>query len=419
MPPETFVAVVGAGPAGLMAAQRLAERGVPVRLYESQATPGRKMLRAGKGGLNLTHGEPFERFVTRYGARSALLTPLLAAFGPAEVRAWAADLGVETLVGSSGRVFPVDLKAAPLLRAWMQRLATLGVRFHPHHRWQGWTPEGDLLFATPDGPQSCAPAATVLALGGASWPRLGSDGAWVAPLTARGLTVQPLRPANCGFDLDWSESFAARHAGSRLAPVTLSFAGISRRGELTLTASGIEGGLVYGFSAAWRDALAETGAACPVVDLLPDWPLSRVQAAVARPRGARSFSTFIRKALPPLGANAVALLREILPPESLTDPAALAAAVKHLPLALQRPRPLAEAISTAGGVDFADLDASLMVRNCPGLFLAGEMLDWEAPTGGYLLTGCFALGQAAGQAAAAWFVGLPPEPGRGDAPDPL
>ena len=399
---DAKVAVVGAGPAGLMAAQRLAERGHAVALYEAQPTPGRKLLRAGKGGLNLTHGEPAERFLTRYGARAGRLAPLLAAFGPAELRAWAADLGVETFVGSSGRVFPRAMKAAPLLRAWLGRLAALGVTLHPRHRWQGWAEDGALAFATPDGPRTIRPAATVLALGGASWPRLGSDGAWVGPLTGLGLAIAPLRPANCGFDCDWSPAFAARAAGSRLAPVTFSFAGQSRRGELTLTASGIEGGLVYAFAAALRDALEQTGTAAPILDLLPDWPAERVVAALARPRGARSFSTFLRKVLPPLAAPAIGLLRECLPAEVLADPAALASGIKGLPLPLRRPRPLAEAISTAGGVDFAELDDGLMVRKRPGVFLAGEMLDWEAPTGGYLLTACFATGAAAGSAAADW-----------------
>jgi len=397
-----MVAVVGGGPAGLMAAQRLAERGHAVVVYEAQPTPGRKLLRAGKGGLNLTHAEPFDRFITRYGARAGRLAPLLAAFGPAELRAWAAALGIETFVGSSGRVFPRDLKAAPLLRSWLRHLAGLGVGLCPRHRWEGWAEDGALSFSTPAGRLAVTPAATVLALGGASWPRLGSDGAWVAPLAALGLPIAPLRPANCGFDLDWSGPFAERHAGTRLAPVVLSFAGESRRGELTLTASGIEGGLVYGLSAVLREALATEGAALPSLDLLPDWPPDRVAAALARPRGARSLSTFLRKALPPLGANAVALLREVLPPATLAEAASLARAVKAVPLPLRRPRPLAEAISTAGGVDFAALDPSLMVAGQPGLFLAGEMLDWEAPTGGYLLTACLATGHAAGQAAADW-----------------
>jgi len=394
-------AVIGGGPAGLMAAEALAGQGVSVALFDAMPSPGRKFLLAGRGGLNLTHTEPAERFLERYGARADRFAPLLGSFGAAELRAWAEGLGIETFVGSSGRVFPAEMKAAPLLRAWLRRLKAAGVTLHPRHRWQGWDQTGGLIFSTPAGPVTRRASAVVLALGGASWPHLGSDGAWVGPLTERGLAIAALRPANCGFDLDWSPVFVERCAGTRLSTVELSFGGVVRRGELTLTASGIEGGLVYALAAPLRDAIERDGIAQPRLDLMPDWSRERIEAALRRPRGSRSFSTFLRKALP-LDANAVMLLREIVPPARLNDPAALAEAIKGACLTLVRPRPLAEAISTAGGLCFEELDAQLMVRRLPGLFAAGEMLDWEAPTGGYLLTGCFASGRAAGLGAAEW-----------------
>jgi len=393
--------VIGGGPAGLMAAEALATAGIAVALFDAMPSPGRKFLLAGKGGLNLTHTEPAERFLSRFGARADRFAPLLAAFGPAELRAWAEGLGVQTFVGSSGRVFPAEMKAAPLLRAWLRRLKAAGVTLHARHRWQGWDDSGAALFATPDGPVTVSAPVMVLALGGASWPKLGSDGAWIEPLTARGLAVAVLRPANCGFDLDWSPVFAERYAGTRLATIELRFGETVRRGELTLTATGIEGGLVYALAAPLRDAIAQDGIARPTLDLMPDWSRERIEAALRRPRGSRSLSTFLRKALP-LEPNAVMLLREVVPPASLYDPAALAAAIKAAPLALLRPRPLAEAISTAGGLCFEEVDERLMLRRLPGVFVAGEMLDWEAPTGGYLLTGCFASGRAAGLGAADW-----------------
>ncbi|SEH30740.1 TIGR03862 family flavoprotein [Magnetospirillum fulvum] len=393
--------VIGGGPAGLMAAETLVAQGQTVALFDAMPSPGRKFLLAGKGGLNLTHTEPAERFLGRYGARADRFAPLLEGFGPAALRAWAEGLGIETIVGSSGRVFPAEMKAAPLLRAWLRRLKAAGVTFHARHRWQGWDDSGALRFATPDGLVSVPASVVVLALGGASWPHLGSDGAWVEPLAARGLAIAPLRPANCGFDLDWSPLFAERCAGTRLATVELRFGALVRRGELTLTATGIEGGLVYALAAPLRDRIAQDGIARPTLDLMPDWSRERIEAALRRPRGSRSLSTFLRKALP-LESNALMLLREIVPPADLDDPAALAAAIKAVPLALVRPRPLAEAISTAGGLCFEELDEHLMLRRLPGVFVAGEMLDWEAPTGGYLLTGCFASGRAAGLGAAAW-----------------
>ncbi|EME68630.1 flavoprotein [Paramagnetospirillum caucaseum] len=389
--------VVGAGPAGLMAAEAMAGRGRAVEVFDAMPSPGRKFLLAGKGGLNLTHSEPLERFTARYGAAAGFMAPLLAEFGPEQLRAWAEGLGVETFVGSSGRVFPAGMKAAPLLRAWIRRLRGLGVVLHTRRRWLGWDGDGRLRFAGPEGEERIAAGACVLALGGASWPNLGSDGGWAPILAEQGIGIAPLRPANCGFDLDWSPAFAGRFAGGRTGTVDLSFGGVRRRGEISITATGIEGGAVYGLSASLRDALATTGEAVLRIDLMPDWSPERVAAALARPRGSRSLSTFLKKALP-LPPTALALLREMSP---ATDAKGLADAVKALPLALRRPRPLAEAISTAGGVALAEVDGNLMLRRRPGTFAAGEMLDWEAPTGGYLLTGCFASGRRAGLAAAA------------------
>ena len=388
------IVVIGAGPAGLMAAEIMAERGIAVQVFDAMPSPGRKFLLAGKGGLNLTHSEPRESFTARYGAAAAFMAPLLAAFGPEQLRSWAHGLGIETFVGSSGRVFPAEMKAAPLLRAWMRRLRSLGVSLHTRRRWLGWESDGRLRFAGPAGDEFVEANACILALGGASWPNLGSDGGWVPILEREGVSITPLRPANCGFDVDWSPSFAERFAGGRTGTVELSFAGHRRRGEITLSATGIEGGAVYALSAQLRDAMDASGEAVLMVDLMPDWSMERVAATLARPRGSRSLSTFLKKALP-LPPTALALLREAA---GGLDPKALAGAVKALPLRLKRPRPLEEAISTAGGVALDEVTECLMLKRRPGVFVAGEMLDWEAPTGGYLLTGCFAMGYAAGKA---------------------
>jgi uncharacterized flavoprotein (TIGR03862 family) len=387
--------VVGAGPAGLMAAEAMAEGGLAVEVFDAMPSPGRKFLLAGRGGLNLTHSEPMERFLPRYGTAAGFMAPLLAAFGPAELRAWAEGLGVRTFIGSSGRVFPEEMKAAPLLRAWLRRLRAMGVRLHARRRWLGWDADGRWGFAGPDGEERIEAAAGVLALGGASWPNLGSDGGWVPVLAAQGVRVSPLRPANCGFDLDWSPLFAGRFAGGRTGTVELSHGGERLRGEVTITATGIEGGAVYALSAGLRDEIAARGSARLTLDLMPDWAPERVAAALARPHGSKSISTALKKALP-LSPVALALLREVAGP---LRPAVLAPLVKALPLALLRPRPLAEAISTAGGIALDEVDAALMLRRRPGIFAAGEMLDWEAPTGGYLLTGCMASGYAAGKGA--------------------
>lgn len=399
------VAVVGAGPAGLMAAEVLAQDGVRVDLYDAMPSVGRKFLLAGIGGMNITHSEPFDAFLSRYGARMPEIKQLLEAFPPAVLREWIHDLGIETFVGSSGRVFPQDMKAAPLLRAWLHRLRETGVRFHVRHRWLGWDDSGALRFAASEGEVAVKAGAVVLALGGGSWARLGSDGAWVPLLAQHGVDVAPLLPANCGFDVagGWSEYLKSRFAGQPLKTVALRFtdaAGTTheRRGEMMLSDTGIEGSLVYALSAPLRDTIAARGTVTVQLDLSPDKTLARVMADVAHPRGARSLSSHLQSRAGIKGAK-MALLREILPTDQLNDLTQLAHAIKSLPITLIAPRPLDEAISSAGGVRFEALDAHLMLHQLPGVFCAGEMLDWEAPTGGYLLTACFASGRAAGQGA--------------------
>ena len=397
------VAVIGGGPAGLMAAETLVDGGVEVDLYDRMPSLGRKFLLAGRGGLNLTHSEPRESFLARYGDRQPEIEPLIAAFGPDDLRAWAKSLGVETFVGSSGRVFPKEMKAAPLLRAWLHRLRQTGVGFHVRHRWLGWV--GDALgFETPEGMNSVRADAVVLALGGGSWSRFGSDGAWVPILAGRDIPVAPLKPANCGFDVGWSEHFSGRHAGEPVKSVALAWAGERRQGEFVITGTGVEGSLIYGFSARLRDAIERAGVAEIHLDLMPDWTLPRLAKEIAHPRGARSLSSHLQSRVGLKGVK-TALLREVLNAGTFDDPGRLAAAVKSLPLRLVAPRPLEEAISSAGGVAFEALGSGLMVRQLPGVFCAGEMLDWEAPTGGYLLTACFASGRAAGRGALDWLAG--------------
>ncbi len=403
-PPAKTVAVIGAGPAGLMAAEVLAMGGVQVTVYDSMPSAGRKFLMAGKGGMNITHSEPFNDFLARYGSRSQEIEPLLRAFPPDALREWIHDLGVQTFVGTSGRVFPTEMKAAPLLRAWLHRLRESGVRFAMRQRWQGWqgwAEDGGLRLATPEGEKVIHVHAVVLALGGGSWAKLGSDGAWLPLLAARGVEVAPLRPSNCGFEVMWSEHFRSRYAGEPLKSVAASFGGVRRLGECMIDASGIEGGLIYSLSAALRDEIECSGNATLHLDLLPDWSAEKVAAAVTHPRGSRSLSSHLQSRLGLKGVKA-GLLRECLTAEEFNDPARLAAAIKALPLQLLAPRPLDEAISSAGGVRFEALDENLMVKNLPGVFCAGEMLDWEAPTGGYLLTACFASGRVAGQRALDW-----------------
>ncbi len=398
--------MIGGGPAGLMAAEMLVNGGARVDVYDAMPSVGRKFLLAGKGGLNLTHAERMDKFIARYGARAADVAPWLAAFGPQQLRDWAQDLGVETFVGTSQRVFPKEMKAAPLLRAWLHRLRAAGVRFHVRHRWTGWADDGALRFATPQGERTVDADCTVLALGGGSWARLGSDGAWVPLLAARGITVAPLQPANCGFDAAWSAHFRGRHAGQPVKTVIASFTdagGVAhqRAGEFMITDYGVEGSLIYALSAALRDTIAVQGSVTLQLDLAPDKDAARVAAEVAHPRGSRSWSSHLQSKAGITGVKA-GLLREYLGPEHYTDPARVAAAIKSLPLRLTAPRPLDEAISSAGGVPFDALDEHLMLKALPGVFCAGEMLDWEAPTGGYLLTACFAGGRAAGAGALQW-----------------
>ncbi len=404
------VAVIGGGPAGLMAAEVAISRGASVDVYDAMSSVGRKFLLAGKGGLNLTHSEPAGRFISRYGSARSHIKPLLSEFGSEELREWARGLGVETFVGTSDRVFPSDLKSAPLLRAWLRQLRQDGVSFHVRHRWCGWDDKGALRFSTPQGDRLATANAMILALGGGSWPQLGSNGAWMSLLANRGVSLQPLKPANCGFDVNWSQHLRTRFAGHPLKPVVVSgrtSAGMEFRqqGELVVTETGIEGGVVYVISACLRDEIQANGVAAIQLDLSPDRELSRIISDLSRPRGSRSMASHLKRCVGIQGVKA-SLLREYVPKEDFTDPSKLGAAIKALPLQLLAARPLEEAISTAGGVSFEALDSQLMIRSLPGVFCAGEMLDWEAPTGGYLLTACFATGRAAGIGAVDWFEGM-------------
>ncbi len=409
---EPSVAVIGGGPAGLMAADVLRAAGASVDLFDAMPSVGRKFLLAGKGGLNLTHNEDFGQFVKRYAERQPDVEPMLRHFGAPQTRTWAGSLGVKTFVGSSGRVFPVDMKAAPLLRAWLHRLRAAGVHFHMRHRWVGWA-QGDahaLRFESPSGERVAHFDAVLLALGGGSWARLGSNGAWLPLLAERGVDVAPLRPSNCGFDIarsapdgslssGWTEHFRSRFAGHPMKTVALSLrtqagALFEQVGEFVITEGGVEGSLVYALSALARDEITTQGNALIHIDLLPGRSAEFVQAEAVRARGPRSLSTHLKSRLGIEGVKA-ALLYELLPREVIADPLRLGAAIKALPLRLLTARPLDEAISSAGGVRFEALDSMLMLRAVPGVFCAGEMLDWEAPTGGYLLTACFASGVAA------------------------
>ncbi|KFI07712.1 TIGR03862 family flavoprotein [Massilia sp. BSC265] len=400
------VAVIGGGPAGLMAAETLAAGGVRVDVYDAMPSTGRKFLLAGKGGMNITHSEALPAFRSRYRSREREVGRWLDGFDPQAVREWIHGLGIGTFVGTSNRVFPLEMKAAPLLRAWLHRLREAGVRFHMRHRWLGWQ-DGRLRMATPEGELLVDADATVLALGGASWARLGSDGAWAPLLADLGVEVAPLVPSNCGFDVDWSAHFSERHAGAPLTTVAIAWRGAGgvmekRQGQFVVTQGGIEGSLVYAVSAPLRDQIAEQGDTTIWLDLLPDLDAARVAQEVARPRGSRSMSSHLQSRLGIKGVKA-GLLHECLPKEAYADPAKLAAALKALPLVLRGPRPIDEAISSAGGVRFEALDGdSAMLRALPGVFVAGEMIDWEAPTGGYLLTACFGSGRAAGRDALAW-----------------
>lgn len=398
--------VVGGGPAGLMAAEVARQAGFGVDLFEAKGSVGRKFLIAGKGGLNLTHGEPRPAFDARYRERQGEIAAWLDDFGPDALRQWAAGLGVDTYVGSSGRVFPLDRKAAPLLRGWVRRLREQGVRFHVHHRWTGWDADGALRFESADGPLHVRAGAVVLALGGGSWPQLGSDGAWEPLLRAGGVDVDPLRPSNCGFDVGWSAHFRERHAGAPLKPVVAHLPPHTGRdglqGECVVSTYGLEGSLVYAISAPLREAIERDGPVRLELDLVPGRSEERLVRDLGRPRGKRSAGEHLRRNAG-LDAVRVGLLRELPRPSGMDDPRWVAGALKRYPLTLLRPRPLAEVISSAGGVRLESLEAdTLMLRARPGVFAAGEMLDWDAPTGGYLLTAAFGSGFRAGRGAVAW-----------------
>ena len=395
-----MIAIIGAGPSGLMAAEILVQHGHSVQVFDAMPSAARKFLMAGKGGMNITHAEPFEQFLNRYGEGRTKLEPLLRAFTPDNLRTWIHDLGIATFVGSSGRVFPTEMKAAPLLRAWLHRLRNSGVQFHMRHRWCGWSAAHQLKFSTKTGEVLFAAEAVVLALGGASWPQLGSDGNWVNLLSQHGIDIAPFRPSNCGFNVAWSEYFRENFAGSALKSISASFDNQHPRGEAIITKNGIEGGLIYALSAPLRDQIERTGEAILYLDLLPDWSTEKVTQAVQHPRGSRSLSSHLQSRLGLKGVKAN-LLREILGNE-FQHVDKLASAIKLLPLKLISPRPIAEAISSAGGIKFEELDKNLMLKKHPGIFCAGEMLDWEAPTGGYLLSACFASGRAAGLGVNDW-----------------
>ena len=447
-PAPVRVAIVGGGPAGLMAAEQLATAGATVTVFDAMPSVGRKFLLAGRGGLNLTHSEAFEPFLSRYGMQRERLTPMLHAFGAQALQDWAHGLGVDTFVGSSGRIFPKEMKAAPLLRAWLTRLRAAGVRFEMRHRWLGWedsrapgdapAPRQHLRFATPHGERQVDADAVLLALGGGSWAKLGSDGAWVPVLRTAGVDVADLLPANCGFDIGgvelavidtdggdtddsdaeraqrsaWSAHFLQRFRGQPLKSVVADFTDASgqhheRTGECLVSASGVEGGLIYALSAPLRDTIAAHGKVTLYLDLAPGRSLERLRSELARARGSRSMASHLQGQAGIKGVKA-ALLRECLPKQAFADPAQLAAGIKALPLTLVAPRPLNEAISSAGGVRFEAVDATLMLRARPGVFVAGEMLDWEAPTGGYLLTACFATAVAAARGLDAWLLNRQP-----------
>lgn len=417
------MAVVGGGPAGLMAAEVTSAQGVKVDMYDSMPSLGRKFLMAGKSGLNITHSEPFEQFIARYGKRQAQIEPLLRKFGPYDLRQWVHGLGIETFVGTSGRVFPAGLgmKASPLLRAWLKRLSDSGVTFHLRHECRGFLApaQGGVLaavsksretvdrgssllkFETPDGEKVVASEATVLALGGGSWSRLGSNGAWVPWLEQAGVRVEPLKPSNCGFDVNWSAHFRERFDGHPLKSVILSFGSFRQQGEFIVTKEGVEGSLIYAASALIRDEIAARGNGIISLDLAPHRSLDWLNEKLSKPRGSRTMASHLEKTVGIKGVKA-GLLREFLSKEDFANVGKLAAFVKSLPIPLIAPRPLEEAISSAGGVMFEALDEHLMIRSIPGMFCAGEMLDWEAPTGGYLLTACLASGYTAGKGVLKW-----------------
>jgi len=396
---DRHAAILGGGPAGLMAAETLARANIAVTLYDRMPSLARKFLMAGRGGLNLTHSEDLTRFLSRYGAAQRRLQPPLEAFPPQRLRAWSADLGQPTFVGSSGRVFPQAMKASPLLRAWLRRLDAAGVTVALRHRWTGWDENGALVFETPAGVVRATPDTTVLALGGASWPRLGSDGGWTEVLSRAGIAVSRLRPSNCGFRISWSEHMRARFAGQPLKTMALSFGGHRVRGEAVITRDGLEGGAIYALSAPLREAIDAAGEALLLVDLLPDMNAEDIARRLRAPRGKQSLSNLLRKALS-LSHVAIGLAQEATQGTlAAREPEAMALFLKAVPVTLTGVAPIDRAISTAGGVALDEIDDNFMLKKMPGVFVAGEMLDWEAPTGGYLLQACFATGAAAGEGA--------------------
>jgi len=399
---ESDVAIVGGGPAGLMASDVLVRGGVRVTIYDQMPAVGRKFLLAGRGGLNLTHSEPLDQFLRRYGSAETRIRPAIEASSPDYLRAFSAELGRPTFVGSSGRVFPKAMKASPLLRAWLRRLAAMGVTFKLRHRWHGWDESGRLVFDTPDGRAVVAADASVLALGGASWPKLGSDGAWVAAMEKTGIVVAPLRPANCGFLVGWSAIFHDRFEGEPLKRIALSFGERTARGEAVITGQGLQGGGLYASSDVLREAIASHGHAVLLIDLLPNKNVTALERKLSAPRNKQSLANVLRKALS-LSPVAIGLLQEAAVASSKrlseSSPEALASLIKAVPVRLVGVEPIGRAISTAGGVTFDEIDEHFMLRRRPGTFVAGEMLDWEAPTGGYLLQACFATAAAAGRGA--------------------
>ena len=408
------VAIIGGGPAGLMAAEVLSQAGIQVDLYDAMPSVGRKLLLAGIGGLNITHSEDYKMFCSRYGAEQNLLQPSLDHFKPEHLRAWIHGLGIDTFVGTSGRVFPKEMKAAPLLRAWLHRLRQSGVSFHVRHRWQGWADNGALRITGPEGEIAIQPDATILALGGASWPKLGSDGTWVALLKKQGINPAPLQSANCGFETSWSAFLKQKFSGEPLKSIAISFTDHTgethqRQGECIISREGIEGSLIYALSRPLRETINAAGSATFTIDLAPERTPEKILDALCR-RGSKSLSSYLKSAL---GFTSVktALLYEVLDKEQVNDLKTLAATIKALPINVHATRPIAEAISTAGGVCFDDVDQNFMIKKLPGIFVAGEMLDWEAPTGGYLLTACLATGLQAGHGVLNWLTAqAQPEP---------
>lgn len=403
------VVIIGAGPAGLMAAEVISQQGIPVALYDAMSSIGRKFLMAGKSGLNLTHAEPLDAFLSRYNEGGNEIAPIIRAFPPDALRDWAKGLGIDTYTGSSGRVFPSEMKAAPLLRAWRHRLREAGVQFHMRHKWLGYNEDGQLRFATDEGETSISATATVLALGGGSWARLGSTGDWIDILKQQGITISPLKPSNCGFEVNWSDHLRQKYAGAPVKSVMISVKNQhgkiqQKQGDFVISDYGIEGSLIYPFAASIRDVIEQQGKATIYLDLIPTMEETKLADKLSQPRGKRSLTDHLRRQLKISGIK-TALIYEVSNTEQRNNPQHLASIIKALPITCQQARPMDEAISTAGGISFDALNQHLMLKQHPGTFCAGEMLDWDAPTGGYLLTACFASGYVAGEGLIEWLKG--------------